>query len=176
MKVLMKAYKYFSYLKIGGVWISGIILIGMMFFITYDVFARNVLNDSINGGFEIVQNYFMPILIFPALAFTYSSGVLPKMDLLLDKFNNNVKKAVIIGMLLLEIFILVLLTHFTWAYAMDGLSRKMAFPAAGQLYPLYPFFFLVPISFTLIIIENFFILVRNFIEKEPSFVFQLKSV
>ncbi|HHW37395.1 MAG TPA: TRAP transporter small permease [Bacillales bacterium] len=175
MKGIMKAYKNFSYVKIIGVWISGISLIGMMFLITYDVFARNVLNNSINGGFEIVQNYFMPIVIFPALAFAYSSGVLPKMDLLLDKLNNNVKKVVIMGMLLLEIFILVLLTDFTWAYAMDGFARKMSFPAAGTLYPVFPLFFFIPVAFVLIIVENVFILVRNFMEKEPSFLFHFKN-
>ncbi|MFT4414763.1 TRAP transporter small permease [Fredinandcohnia humi] len=171
MNGIVNLYKYFQYVKVIGVWVSGISLIGMMFFIVIDVFMRNVLSNSINGGFEIVQNYFMPIVVFPALAYAYSSGVLPKMDLVLEKMRNNLKLVFIFAMLLLEIFILLLMTMYTWDYAMTGLERKMAFPAAGTLYPIYPLFFIIPISFALIIVENVFILIKNFVEKKPTFQF-----
>jgi TRAP-type C4-dicarboxylate transport system permease small subunit len=172
MKGILSAYRYFDYIKIIGVWISGISLIGMMFFVVYDVFLRNVVENSINGGFEIVQNYFMPIVVFPSLAYVYSSGVLPKMDMLIERFKNKTKMFFIFGMLLIEIFILVLMTQYSLEYAMTGLERDMAFPAAGTLYPLYPIFFFIPIAFGLIIVENIFILVRNLIEKQPSFLFK----
>lgn len=172
MNSIDRLYKYFHFIKVTGVWISGISLIGMMFFIVIDVFLRNVMSNSINGGFEIVQNYFMPVVVFPALAYAYSSGVLPKMDLLLEKFKDNIKLVFILGMLLLEIFILVLMTMYTWDYAMIGLERKMAFPAAGTLYPVYPLFFIIPISFALIIVENVFILLKNLLEKKPTFLFE----
>lgn len=174
MKSVEKIYRVFHWLKLIGIWISGVSLFGMMLFIVGDVFLRNVLSDSINGGFEIVQNYFMPLTVFPALAYVYSSGVLPRMDLVLEKFSVPIRKVLLIGMVLLELFILVLIVQFTWEYAMTGLEREMSFPAAGSLYPLYPLFFLIPVSFALIIVENLFILFRNIMEKKPSFLFMEK--
>jgi TRAP-type C4-dicarboxylate transport system permease small subunit len=172
MKNMEKIYQYFNYVKIVGLWISGISVIGMMFFICLDVFLHNVFKNSINGAFEIVQNYFMPLVVFPSLAYVYSSGVLPKMDMLLEKFNDRMKKIIIMTMVLIEIFILVLLTQYTWEYAISGLERNMAFPAAGVLYPLYPVLFFIPFAFGLIILENVFILIRNIVDKKPTFLFQ----
>ena len=171
MDSIEKLYRMFQFIKLIGAWISGIALIGMMVFIVFDVLLRNVFENSINGAFEIVQNYFMPIVVFPALAFIYSSGVLPKMDLLLDKFNEQTKKIIIILMNVIEIFILLIMTQFTWEYALTGLEKGMSFPAAGTLYPLYPLFFFIPIAFLLIIIENIFILIRNFTQREATFLF-----
>lgn len=73
-------------------------------------------------------------------------------------------------MLLLELFVLVLIVQFSWEYAMSGLDRKTAFPAAGTLYPLYPLFFLIPIAFAMIVIENVFIFIKNILDKNPSMV------
>lgn len=175
MSGLTSAYKYFQFIKIIGAWISGIGLFGMMFMIVYDVFLRNVMGNSINGAFEIVQNYFMPLAVFPALAYIYASGVLPKMDLLIEKFNIPTKRIVIFGILLIEIFILVLMTLYTLEYAMTGLEKKMAFPAAGTMYPVYPLFFTIPIAFGLIVVENVFIFISNIFKKEPSFIFETEE-
>nr|WP_263327253.1 TRAP transporter small permease [Neobacillus sp. Marseille-Q6967] len=175
MNGILRAYKYFDWIKLIGVWISGISLFGMMVFIVMDVFLRNSGGNPINGAFEIVQNYFMPILVFPSLAYVYSSNVLPKMDLLIDRFQHKTQKFFIFGMLIIEIFILVLMTQFTWEYAMQGLDRNMSFPAAGTLYPIYPLFFFIPAAFALIIVENIFILLKNLLEKEPSFLFKTET-
>ncbi|MFK8794298.1 TRAP transporter small permease [Planococcus plakortidis] len=172
MKGVRKAYRLFHYLKLIGIWISGIAVVAMMLLIVYDVVMRTLFSNSIRGGFEIIQNYMMPLVVFPGLAYVYSSGVLPKMDLLLDRFGAGMQKAVILLMILLELFVLVLIVQFSWAYAMDGLEREIAFPAAGTLYPLYPFFFLIPIAFGMIVIENLFILIRNILEKKPSLLME----
>ncbi|WP_241535858.1 TRAP transporter small permease subunit [Indiicoccus explosivorum] len=140
----------------------------MMGFIVYDVIARNLFAGSINGGFEIVQNYFMPLVVFPGLAYAYSSGVLPKMDLVIERIPENAQRLLVIVMILIELFVLLLLVQFTWQFAMNGLEREEGFPAAGRLYPLYPLFFLIPISFALIAIENLFLLIRNLAVKEPT--------
>jgi hypothetical protein len=66
------------------------------------------------------------------------------------------------------------MTQFTWEYAMEGLERKMSFPAAGTLYPVYPLFFFIPAAFVLIIVENLFILLKNLLQKDPSFLFNIE--
>ncbi|MFC0272513.1 TRAP transporter small permease subunit [Metabacillus herbersteinensis] len=168
MDGIWKGYKVFNYIKLVGIWISGISVLVMMLFIVYDVTARTLFSGSIRGGFEIIQNYLMPLVVFPGLAFAYSSGVLPKMDLILDKVSEKVQKVIIFSMLLVELFVLVLIVQFSWEYAMSSLERKTSFPAAGTLYPLYPLFFLIPAAFAMIVTENVFILIRNILVKEPS--------
>lgn len=168
MNRMLKIYEIFEVIKKIGLFISGISILGMAFLIFYDVLVRNLFSGSIRGGFEIVQNYFMPLVVFPSLAFVYSSGVIPKMDIIIGKLGDKEKKYIIFIMLLLEIFILILIVQFSWQYAMNGLERKIAFPAAGTLYPLYPVLFTIPIAFALITIENVFIFIRNILEKKPT--------
>ncbi|EMF46055.1 hypothetical protein B481_2635 [Planococcus halocryophilus Or1] len=63
----------------------------MMLMIVYDVTMRTLFSSSIRGGFEIIQNYMMPLVVFPGLAYVYASGVLPKMDLILERLNKKQK-------------------------------------------------------------------------------------
>lgn len=170
MDGVWKAYNIFHYIKLVGIWISGISLLLMMLLIVYDVAMRTFFSSSIRGGFEIIQNYMMPLVVFPGLAYVYASGVLPKMDLIMEKFNTSSQRVLIFFMLLLELFVLVLIVQFSWEYALSGFERKTAFPAAGTLYPLYPLFFLIPIAFGMIIIENIFILIKNILNNKPSMV------
>lgn len=175
MDSVWKAYKIFNYLKKIGVIISGLFILVMMCVIVYDVVMRNLFNSSIRGGFEIIQNYLMPLVVFPGLAFMYASGVLPKMDMLLDKVSIKAQRIFVIVMILIELFILVLIVQFSLEYAINGLERKTAFPAAGTLYILYPLFFVIPIAFAMIIIENIFVLIRNILINEPTLVMKIED-
>lgn len=161
MTVLDRIYRYFGYLKVAGAIVSGLSIFGMMLFIVYDVAGRNFFGGSIRGGFEIVQNYFMPLSIFPALGYVYASGITPKMDLLMPRMPVRLQAGVVYLLLLLELAVFALLIYFTWGYAMTGMERGMTFPAAGSLYPLWPLLFLVPFGFALVIVETLFVLARN---------------
>ncbi|MBM7707169.1 TRAP-type C4-dicarboxylate transport system permease small subunit [Chryseomicrobium aureum] len=170
MTTFYKLYAYFGWIKKIGLVISAITVVFMMFFITYDVIVRNIFSSSIRGGFEIIQNYMMPLIVFPGLAYVYGTGMLPKMELLLDKMSGRMRKGVVLTLIFIEIVVLIFVVYFSWVYAMAGLERQTAFPAAGTLYPLYPLFFIIPIAFFLMIIENLFILVKNVKEKTATFV------
>jgi TRAP-type transport system small permease protein len=161
MNALDKGYRLFGYLKVAGAIISGLSIFGMMLFIVYDVVGRNFLGGSIRGGFEIVQNYFMPVAIFPAIGYVYSSGITPKMDLLMPKTPKRLQAAAVYVLLVLELAIFSLLVYFTWGYAVTGMERGMTFPAAGSLYPVWPLLFLVPFGFALVLVETLFVLARN---------------
>jgi TRAP-type transport system small permease protein len=161
MNALDRAYRYFGYLKVAGAVVSGLSIFGMMLFIVYDVAGRNFFGGSIRGGFEIVQNYFMPTAIFPALGYVYSSGITPKMDLLMPRTPKAVQVGAVYLLLVLELAIFSLLVYFTWGYAVTGMERGMTFPAAGSLYPLWPLLFLVPVGFVLVVVETLFVLARN---------------
>lgn len=158
---LLSAYKVYGYLKLAGAIISGLAIFAMMSLIVADVVSRNFLGGSIAGSFEIVENYFMPLAVFPALAYVYGSGVLPKMDLAMHKTSRTVQDAVIYGLLVIELVLFALMTYYTWGYAVTGMERNTAFPAGGDLYTLWPLFFVVPLAFAMVIVETLFVLLKN---------------
>ncbi|WP_375000639.1 TRAP transporter small permease [Aeromicrobium sp. CTD01-1L150] len=161
MQQLKTAYRAWSHVKLVGALVSGVAIFAMMLFIVADVVSRNYLGGSIAGSFEVAQNYFMPLAVFPALAYVYSSGVLPRMDLLRDRLPQAVEAATIHVLVVLELIVFALLVHYTWGYAMSGMDRGVAFPAGGSLYTLWPLFFLVPIGFAMVLIETLFVLAHN---------------
>ena len=93
----------------------------------------------------------------------------------MGRLGEKMQKGLIYFMLLVELFILVLIVQFSWEFAMNGMERKTAFPAAGTMYPLYPLFFIIPVAFTMIIIENVFIFIRNIKEKKATLLVIDKS-
>lgn len=158
---LQTAYRRFGHVKIAGALLSGIAIFAMMLFIAVDVVSRNFLGGSIPGGFEISQNYFMPLAVFPALGWVFASGALPRMDLVLPRLPTRLRTAAVHTLVVLELVLAAIVTYYAWWYAMAGLQRGSTFPAGGELYPLYPFYFLVPLGFALIAVEILFVLTRN---------------
>lgn len=161
MSGIMRAYRLFGYVKLVGALVSGLAIFGMMLWIVADVVSRNFIGGSISGSFEVAENYFMPLAVFPAMAYVYGSGVLPKMDLLMHRFPQPVQDTMVYLLLALELVIFLLLTYYTWEYALYGMGRGEAFPAGGDLYPLWPLFFFVPVAFAMVLVETLFVLVRN---------------
>jgi TRAP-type C4-dicarboxylate transport system permease small subunit len=161
MGKLMGIYKVFGYIKLMGAVISGMAIFAMMSLIVADVVSRNFLGGSIAGSFEIVQNYFMPLAVFPALAYVYGSGVLPKMDFAMLKLTQAVQDVVVYLLLLVELVLFALLAYYTWEFAVSGMDRGTEFVAGGELYLLWPLFFVVPVSFALVLLETLFVVVNN---------------
>src|SRR5699024_10630243 len=172
MQFIKKLYTLFEKFKLIGALISGISIFGMMLLIAMNVIGRNFFGFSITGVYEITTYYFMPLSAFPALPYVYSSGVLPNMDLLLNSFNKIIKKNIIIIVLLIEFIIFSLAIYYTFHYALNSLIEGRTFVAGLKMFPLYPTFFLVPISFSMIFIEILFIIIKNFTEKHTSLIWR----
>ncbi len=154
-------YNCFGHVKKVGVWITGLTVMVMMFFITMDVLGRNFFSMPVPGNFEIVQGYMMPLISFPALAYAYAEGIMPRMDIIVNKLNHSVKKIFIGAALMVDITIFIAMVSFSWRFAMAGFEEKTFFVAGLTLYPVYFLYILVPICFSMIIIENIFVLIRN---------------
>lgn len=155
------AYGWWRKVTLVGAMLSGLAVFGLMCFIVADVVSRNFLGGSISGSFEIAQNYFMPLAVFPAMAYVYGTGVLPKMDLLMHRFPVAAQNAVVHLLLLLELVVFAVLTYYTWIFAVDGMDRGVSFPAGGDLYTLWPLFFLVPLGFVMVLVETVFVALHN---------------
>ncbi|WP_174727411.1 TRAP transporter small permease [Mesobacillus harenae] len=165
MRKLERCYSYFGYTKKLGVFLSGIAMFGMIILITLDVLSRNLLSSSIPGSYEFVQNYLMSLASFSIIIYAYSSGIMPRIPIVLEKLPLIIQKILHQTMLLFELIIVALITYYSFGYALTGTEKNFSFPAAGDLFPIYPFLYLVPLGFGCIFIEIIFLLIKNIISK-----------
>ncbi|MEK4023425.1 TRAP transporter small permease [Sporosarcina sp. FSL W7-1283] len=166
MNKLTNAYRVFGYFKKAGIFLSGVALFGMIFLITADVISRNITSKSIEGSYEIVQNYLMSLASFTVILYAYSSGVMPRISMVVERMPRIVQKMLLLVMLIVELALALLFTYYTFTYSLTGVAEGFAFPAGGVLFPIYPFLFLVPIGFIGIAIEILFVLMKNSLSKE----------
>lgn len=147
--------------------ISGITVMLMMLLIVSEVVFRSFFNFSIPGNYEFTQNYLMPLAVFPILAQSYTSGILPKVNLFIDKIKKlETKRLIHLLLVILEIITFLIVAYFTFGYALKGLADEVGFTAGGSIFPLYHILFIVPFGFLLMSIKGFFILANMFKDKK----------
>lgn len=154
--------KGFAYIKNLSLIISGLSVLIIMGIIVVDVILRNIFNDSISGNYEIIQKYFMPLAVFPALALTYGSGLMPRLEMFVVKMPAKIQKYIAVALAVIDLIIMLLITVYTLNYAVQALGEKITFPAGGSMYPLYPVLFIVPIGFFMLAIEVLFKVIDSF--------------
>lgn len=138
-----------------GMIVSGLAVFSMMMIIIVDVIMRNVFISPISGTYEIVQFFLMPLAIFPALAFTYQSGVLPRLTEMVEKMPVRLQNFNQVLITIIEIVIFTLLMWYGFKFALTGLADQMAIPVSRRLIPVYPIYFLVPLGFGSVLFEIF---------------------
>lgn len=153
MTLLDRIVKIHHSLKLIGLYTSGVATIFMMLIIVADVFLRNVFNSPISGTYEIVQYYLMPFAIFPALAYTYSSGILPRLGELMEKAPQLLQNVATYMIVVIEMIIFALLAIYGGEFAKVAWQEKMSIPVSGNLLMHYPVYLLVPLGFGLLFFE-----------------------
>lgn len=160
--------KWTKKMEFVGMVISGISIALMMLLIMADVVMRNFLDSPITGTYELVQYFLMPLAVFPALAYTYTSGVLPRLGELVSKlpgkfqvFNKNM-------IIVIEIIIFVLLTLYGLKFAQAGIADRMAIPVSGNLIPVYPVYVVVPLGFLSVLWVIILETVKGFVGKKQA--------
>ncbi|WP_431028915.1 TRAP transporter small permease [Lysinibacillus sp. LZ02] len=138
----------------------------MMLLITADVFMRNVFGIPVPGVYEITENFLMPLVVFPALGYTYWVGILPRLTELVSKAPRKFQLVHHYLLLVLDTVVFALLTYYGFQFALSGLNIGMAIPVAGKLVPIWPFYFLVPLGFFLVLIE----VLMRFVKKEGDVI------
>ena len=161
MKVLYKTTdicrEACKYISCAGVFI-------MMILITADVFSRNVFGIPVPGVYELTENFLMPLIVFPALGYTYWVGILPRLTELLAKAPKKFKVFHHYLLLVIDTGVFALLTYYGLQFALAGLEISMAIPVAGKLVPIWPIYFLVPLGFFLVLVE----VLMRFVKKEEE--------
>lgn len=153
MKLVNSIINIQEWMKKIGLIISGTALFSMMLFISLDVGLRNTVGSSIPGSYEFTESYFMPFLVFPGLAYIYTTGILPRVLNLVSKFSNRFQYTTNIIFRIIDFIIFSLIFYFALKYAIEGTIQGNAFVAGGQLIPQYPALFIAPLGIFVLIVE-----------------------
>ena len=164
-----KAYRQFKKVTKGGAVVSGIAVFALMLFIVVDVVLRNFGGASIPGGFEIVENYLLPLIVFPSLAWVYASGIMPKMDLLLPRLSEKRRYRSVQTIVVIEIVVIGFVFIAASMFAIWNIGSQSAFLAGLTLLPQWPAQLLAPIGLGLLVIECGFVFAANRTRREPGF-------
>ncbi|MBU8907920.1 TRAP transporter small permease [Desertibacillus haloalkaliphilus] len=167
---IKRAYAIFEKVKIVGLYVSGGTIFFMMLFIVTDILSRNLFKSSLLGAYEITQYYLMPLAVFPALAYAYGTGIMPRIGILVSKLKQTYQKWITVLLLGFELVLFLLLTYYGWQYALIGTSETLGFSSGGEILPIYPVLYFVPLGFFMLSIEVFFLLIKNLYSKKPSYV------
>ena len=161
MRALNLSYRVFGFIKGVGLVLSGLALAGMILAISADVFSRNVTGNSIPGVYEIVMFYLMPLSVLPVVFYAFAQGVSPRIPMVFDRLPGGVQKPVYLVVIVAELVLMAIVAYYSFGYALDGTASGHAFPAAGEMYPKYPVYYLVPFGFAGMAIELAFIGLKN---------------
>lgn len=165
----IRGYKTFQKFKWAGMFLSGISVFIMMLYTTVDVLLRNIFGISILYAYEFSQFYLMPLAVFPALAYAYGEGMMPRLNFLVVKIKERYQLFVTIFLIIIEIIIMVLLAVFGWQYLIQAIVGGQTFTAGTSYFPLSFAIVFVSIGFLLVGVEMFFLLIKNIKYKKPTF-------
>lgn len=111
--------------------IAGISVLAMMFSVTADVILRNIFKIQILGVYELTQNIFMPMVVIPAMGYTYHVGVLPKFDLLRGKLGTGTERVFSLSVSVIEIIVFGMLAYYSFQSAqLAWTDRRSVLPVA----------------------------------------------
>ncbi|NLI67564.1 MAG: TRAP transporter small permease [Bacilli bacterium] len=162
---MQSIHKLNKILQESGKYISGVAIVIMMLIIVSDVVMRNFLHLSFPGSYEIIEKYLMPLAIFPALGYVYMSHVLPRLNEFIERRSQKFQKFNRLLLLLIDVVVFILLTYYTFLYALDSYQQGIAVPVATKFVPLWPIYFFVPLGYALVLFE---VVVRFVDEVKPD--------
>lgn len=136
--------------------ISGGVSLFMVVIITCDVLARNLFGHPIVGVYEITQYVCMPLTVLPALSYAYFEGMLPKFELIKESHHKALRWITLILTAVVEILVFVLMAWGAWQYAINGTINQDATYSGTNMFPIWPFYWLSPIGFTVLAITVVF--------------------
>ena len=104
----------------------------------------------------------MVLVTVPAMPFAFGDGVMPRVDMAINKFTPRFKRTIVCVMVVLDIIIFAVFTYLTIVFTISGFEEKTVFMAGTKYYPVYWIYPLIPAAFIMLVIEDIFVLIRNF--------------
>lgn len=159
-----------------GMYLAGAAILLMMFITVLDVILKNLFASSIPGSYLYMESILMPLAIFLGMPYAFFSGIFPRLDMVVNKFNHKTKINVIILTLILELMSFLVIIYYSFTYGIFGLTTNITFLAGINSIPLYPMFFLVTLAFALIAVYLVKIIWVSYKEnKEPEFFVDMED-
>lgn len=165
----MQSYARFKRITTAGAIISGIAVFALMLFIVLDVVLRNMGGASIPGGFEIVENYLLPLIVFPSLAWVCGSGIMPNMDLLIPRMPPRARRVTVQTIVAAEIVVIGVVFIASAVFAIWHVMNQSAFLAGLTMLPKWPAQLLAPLGLGLVVVECCFVFAANRRSDDPGF-------
>lgn len=151
-KKISRFEKVFNTISNAGMIFSGVVIFIMMLYTCIEVIFRNIYGYSPLYAYEVSQNYFMPLIVFPALAYSFASGIMPKVEIFTSKFTKGRLRKINLVLLIIESVLIFLLAFYGWKYLASAIDKSMAFTAGGKNFLLWPVIVFVPVGFLLVLI------------------------
>lgn len=163
MEKLDRAYGYYQKLKMVFLFISGVGIFGMTFYITIDVLWRNFAPTALVGTYEIVQYYFMPTIILLSMCYAFSSGVMPRIVAFVNKLPAGGRRVMGIVLPICDLLFCIIMGVLSTRYALQAAKDQLTFICGTGLLPVWQMYFLVSLAYVMMCVEDIFVLIRNFI-------------
>ncbi len=172
METLDRAYQQYQKIKAVLLFISGIGIFGMTFYITFDVIWRNVAPRALVGTYEIVQYYLMPIIILPSMCYAFSSGVMPRIVAFVEKLPPSGQRIMGIVLPVADLIFCVTMGILSTRYAILATHDKLAFISGTHTLPVWQMYYLVGIAYVMMCIEDIFVIIRNVLTGSSEVLYQ----
>ncbi len=145
----------------GPNWISGTLLMGIMFLVTLDVFLRFVFGEPILGTYEIVQ-LAMVCAVYSAVCYSQMQRRFIAVDIIAGRFPKRVLAALdAFGYLIA----MVLWSLAIWQSIKHGLELKVAHQITiARHIPIWPFYVVLAVGAGFLVV----VLLANFIQILPK--------
>ena len=161
MERLDRIYNYYQKFKMALLFISGVGIFGMTFYITIDVLWRNFAPTALVGTYEIVQYYFMPTIILLSMGYAFSSGVMPRIVAFVNRLPKGGQRVMGIILPIVDLIFCAVMGFLSTEYAVQATADQLTFICGTGLLPVWQMYYLVSLAYLMIAIEDIFVLIRN---------------
>lgn len=142
----------------------------MMLFIVLDVAGRNFGFRIVRNSYEFSEYYFMAMGVFPALGYIYTTGILPKVDSLYQRYSRKIRIVVVCLIILIEIIIFGLLSYWSFFEFLGDLQGASVFVAGSSTYPIWPVMLAVFSGLFLVFCDRVLVLMENLVFRNGTLI------
>ena len=146
----------------------------MMFLIVIDVFFRNFMPFPLQGIYEIVQWFLLPISCISFFGYAYACGIMPRVTMAVERLPAAARHWISCVVLVLSIGIFGLMSYAAYVYAIKQMTRGGVVTIGTEHVAVWPLYFLIILAFVMVVVECIFALIKNLLDKDRNAVTYLE--
>ena len=140
----------------------------MMFIIVIDVFFRNFMPSPLQGIYEIIQWFLLPISCITFFGYAYASGVMPRVTMVLEKMKPSVRHWCAIISIVINIAMFAMMSYAGMVYAIKQLNKGGVVTIGSEHIIVWPMYFLIVLAFIMITLESVFAVIKCLKDKNRT--------